>query len=249
MNHISVFLVVQDEAQHIERVLESVKDCDDIVIVDSGSTDETLTLARRYTSRIYHHDWQGMAQQKAYAMSLCRHDWVLNLDADEQLTPELKQQICDLAQSGEEIAGAAIPIREFFLNAPVDDRIKKHRHIRFFRKSRAHYGTEREHESNVIAGEVIELPGCINHFGEMSLTVKVDKINRYSSGRAADKVEKGEHSHVLKLLLIFPLMFFKSYVLRRNFLNGRRGFIGSMCNAFYAFLKEAKLYEQEHREK
>ncbi|MDO7710899.1 MAG: glycosyltransferase, partial [Pseudomonadota bacterium] len=90
MNNISVFLVVKNEAHNIERVLNSVKGFDDIVVVDSDSTDNTMELAAHYTDRLYNHEWQGMAVQKEYAKSLCKHDWVLNLDADEELTEELK---------------------------------------------------------------------------------------------------------------------------------------------------------------
>jgi len=245
MNNISVFLVVKNEAQNIDRVLKSVQECDDIVVVDSDSTDNTMELAGHYTSRLYNHEWRGMAVQKEYAMSLCKHDWVLNLDADEELTEELKQQIIDLVEQDNEISGADIPIQEFFMGFPTHAATRKNSHIRLFRQSTGKYGTERFHESAVVTGSIKSLSGCINHYGETSVEVKINKNNTYSSGKALDKFERGKHSSLLKLVVIFPLMFVKSYFLRRNFLNGRRGFIGSMINAFYAFLKEAKLYEFE----
>ena len=250
MNNISVFLVVKNEALNIDRVLKSVEGFDDIVVVDSGSQDETMALASKYTNRLYQHEWQGMAQQKEYAKSLCKHDWVLNLDADEELTTELKQQIIELVSQNNDISGAQIFIQEFFMGLPVNASTKKNSHIRFFRQSKSKYGVEREHESNLVEGKVQTLTGFINHYGESSLDIKVNKANKYSSGRALDKFEQNKKSSLLKLIIIFPLMFIKSYFLRRNFLNGRRGFIGSMVNAFYAFLKEAKLYEMElHKSK
>jgi len=245
MNKISVFLVVKNEAHNIERVLNSVREFDDIVVVDSGSTDNTMALAANYTTQLYEHEWLGMAQQKEYAKFLCKHDWVLNLDADEELTDELKQQIIDLVTNNNNVAGANIPIQEFFMGVAAHSSARRHRHIRLFRQSLGHYGTERDHETNSVDGPLISLMGCINHYGETSIEVKVNKANSYSNSRALDKFEQGKKSSLLKLLLIFPLMFFKSYFIRRNFLNGRRGFIGSMVNAFYAFLKEAKLYELE----
>ncbi|MDT8371110.1 MAG: glycosyltransferase family 2 protein [Gammaproteobacteria bacterium] len=245
MNNISVFLVVKNEAHNIERVLKSVQDFDDIVVVDSDSTDNTMELAAHYTDRLYNHEWQGMAVQKEYAKSLCKHDWVLNLDADEELTSELKQQIVDLVKTNNDIAGADIPIQEFFMGLPGHSAARMNSHIRLFRQTKAKYGSERFHESAVVNGVVTPLTGQINHYGETSIEVKVAKTNTYSSGKALDKFERGKHSHLLKLVVIFPLMFVKSYFIRRNFLNGRRGFIGSMVNAFYAFLKEAKLYEFE----
>lgn len=249
MNKISVFLVVKNEAHNIERVLNSVRDFDDIVIVDSGSTDNTMTLAANYTDRLYEHEWQGMAQQKEYAKSLCKHEWVLNLDADEELTAELKQQIFELVDQDTDVVGAAIPIQEFFMGIAGHSSARMNCHIRLFRQSKGQYGAERFHESAIVTGKTITLTGCINHYGEISIEVKIDKTNKYSSGKALDKFEQGKQSNVLKLVIIFPLMFIKSYFIRRNFLNGRRGFIGSMINAFYAFLKEAKLYECELQNK
>lgn len=244
MKGVSVYLVVLNEAHNIRRVLDSVQGCDDIVIVDSGSVDETLAIARQYTDRIYHKDWQGMAQQKEYAKSLCRHEWVLNLDADEQLSEPLKQQIQTLV-ANTDYHGAWIPIREHFLGQRLHRATHKNSHVRLFRKQLGHYGTERFHESPQVSAPLTRLSGEINHFGEVSVAVKVDKINRYSSGKAEDKYERGKRSRLAKLVLILPLMFIKSYLLRRNFLNGRRGFIASVINAGYAFLKEAKLYELE----
>jgi len=250
MNNISVFLVVKNEAHNIERVLKSVEEFDDIVVVDSDSTDNTMELAAHYTDRLYNHEWQGMAVQKEYAKSLCKHDWVLNLDADEEMTDELKRQIMALIAQDNDVAGADIPIREFFMGFPVHAATRKNYHIRLFRKNMGQYGTERFHESAIVTGAIVTLAGAINHYGETSIEVKVDKINKYSSGKALDKFERGKKSSLVKLLFIFPLMFVKSYLIRKNFLNGKRGFIGSMVNAFYALLKEAKLYEMglKHRD-
>jgi len=241
---ISVYLVVKNEEHNIERVLNSVSDFDDIVVVDSGSTDRTMELAGHYTDRLYSREWTGMAEQKEYAKSLCKHDWVLNLDADEELTDELRAQIHQVAQQAD-VSGANIPIQEHFIGQAIHAKTKKNRHIRFFRQSKGAYGKERFHESPVVEGNIVELDGAINHYGEVSVEVKVDKVNRYSSGKALDKFDKGKKSSLAKLLLVMPVTFLKSYFLRSNCYNGRRGFIGSMINAFYAFLKEAKLYELE----
>ena len=241
---ISVYLVVKNEEHNIKRVLESVRDFDDIVVVDSGSTDRTMELAGQYTDRLFYHEWTGMAEQKEYAKSLCKHDWVLNLDADEELTATLRDQIFEVAKQAD-VNGANIPIQEHFIGKAIHAKTKKNRHIRFFRQSQGAYGKERFHESPIVKGKIVELDGAINHYGEVSIEVKVDKVNRYSSGKAMDKFDKGKNSSLAKLLLVMPVTFLKSYFLRRNCYNGRRGFIGSMINAFYAFLKEAKLYELE----
>ena len=101
------------------------------------------------------------------------------------------------------------------------------------------------HESISVQGAVKQAKGAIRHYGENSISIKVEKNNQYSTLRADEKFSKGKKSNVLKLVLILPLTFIKSYIFRRGFLNGKRGFITSTVNAFYAFLKEAKLYEAE----
>ena len=123
---------------------------------------------------------------------------------------------------------------------------KKNAKVRFFRREKGSYDVAIEvHEMINVNGVVTRAKGVIFHYGVNDITVKVEKNNIYSSLKAFEKNKKGKHASLLKLLLVMPLVFFKSYILRRNFLNGRRGFIGSMINAFYAFLKEAKLYEYE----
>lgn len=239
---ISVYIVTKNEEHNIERAISSVNGLGEIIVVDSGSSDRTVELAMKYGAKVSHLDWQGMAQQKEHAKNLCSNEWVLNLDADEEVSPELKSEILDVIKRTD-ITGAKIPIEEFFLGFPIHGKTKKNSHIRLFKKDKGAYGRERFHETPTVEGNIINLKGGIRHYGEISIEVKVSKVNLYSSGKAIDKFEKGKGYSVLKLTLIMPLAFIKSYFLKRNFLNGIRGFIGSIINAFYAFLKEAKLYE------
>lgn len=239
---ISVYIVTKNEEHNIERAISSVNGLGEVIVVDSGSTDKTIELATKCGAKVSHHDWQGMAQQKEHAKNLCANEWVLNLDADEEISPELKSEITDVIKR-KDIAGANIPIEEYFLGFPIHGKTKKNSHVRLFKKNKGTYGHERFHETPTVDGNIINLKGGIRHYGEISIEVKVSKINLYSSGKAIDKFEKGKGYSLLKLVSIMPLAFIKSYVLKRNFFNGVRGFIGSMINAFYAFLKEAKLYE------
>lgn len=243
---ISIYVVTLNEEQNIRRALSSVSGLGEIIVVDSGSTDSTVEIAREFTKHVTHHSWQGMAQQKEHAKSLCSSEWVLNLDADEEVSPELRTEILDVI-SRADIAGANIPIEEFFLGSPIHKRTKMNSHIRLFRKKLGTYGNERFHETPTVTGKIVNLKGVIRHYGEVSIEVKVDKINRYSSGKAVDKFDRGKQSGLLKLVMVMPFAFIKSYFIKRNFLNGRRGFIGSVINSFYAFLKEAKLYELERK--
>lgn len=246
---ISVYLVVLNEENNIKRVLESVKYFDDIVVVDSGSTDRTMEYASQYTDRLYHRKWTGMAEQKEYAKSLCKHEWVLNLDADEDIGVAFKPALEALIEGDSGVIGANIPINDHFMGVEMHRHTHKNSHVRFFKKACGSYGKERFHESPTLIGKTVNFDYPINHYGDTGLEVKVYKSNLYSSGKALDKFEKNKTSSLLKLVLVMPFMFIKSYCLRRNCLSGRRGFIGSVANAFYAFMKEAKLYEIEVKNK
>ncbi len=239
----SVYIICQDEAKHIRRVLESVKDFDEVVIVDSGSSDETLEIAKEYTDKIYHQEWLGFAAQKEYAKELCSNEWVLNLDADEQLSPELKVEIEKIIEE-DSIDGLDIKISSKYLGSFNHPLSKFNRRIRFFRKSKGYYPEKLVHESIVVNGVIKRAKGFIFDYGILDLKTHISKINDYSSLRAKEKAQKLKKASLVKLVGVFPLSFFKSYIIKRGFLNGIRGFIAATNNAYYAFLKEAKLYEK-----
>jgi len=240
---VSVYIICQNEAQHIRRVLESVKEFDEIVIVDSGSTDDTLAIAKEYTDKIYYKKWLGFAGQKEYAKNLCSHEWVLNLDADEQVSPELQKEIEETIKENS-TDGLDIPISSQYMGKFNHSFSKFNRRIRFFKKAKGYYPDKLVHESIVVEGKVKKAKGFIYDYGIVNLEIHIDKINKYSSLRAQEKSEKRKKASILKLLSIMPLAFFKSYVIKRGFFNGMRGFIAAVNNAYYAFLKEAKLYEK-----
>lgn len=244
----SVFIICKNEAANIGRALESVDKFDDIVLVDSGSTDETLEIARRYPCRRYFQAWLGYARQKQLALELCRHDWALNIDADEELSPELRAEIAAFLQAPGNHAGLSIPIRESFSGVLSHPRTHQNRHIRFLHRARGHYDSSDVHEGIVLDGPAAKARHPILHYGESSIAVKVAKNNAYSTLRAEERHRKGRKPSISKLIVIFPVMFLKSYFIRRAYLNGWRGFVIAMTNAFYAFLKEAKLFEQGTRE-
>jgi glycosyltransferase involved in cell wall biosynthesis len=240
---VSVYIICQNEEQHIRRVLKSIKEFDEVIIVDSGSMDKTLEIAKEYTDKIYHQKWLGFAAQKEYAKNLCSNEWVLNLDADEELTHELKNEIEETMKE-DAVDGLDIKISSQYLNKFNHPLSKFNRRVRFFRKVKGHYPEKLVHESIVIDGKVKKANGFIYDYGTLDLKTHVTKINDYSSLRAQEKAEKGKKASLLKLVAIFPLAFFKSFVIKRGFLNGMRGFIAATNNAYYAFLKEAKLYER-----
>ncbi|MBE2984329.1 glycosyltransferase family 2 protein [Campylobacter sp. RM9344] len=239
----SVYIICKNEEKHIRRVLESVKDFDQVVIVDSGSTDDTLNIAKSYTDKIYHRDFTDYADQKEYAKNLCKNEWVLNLDADEELSSGLKNEI-EQTIVNNDADGIEVLISSMYLGSfnKYGRFIKR---IRFFKKDMGSYPKKLVHESINFNGRVKKSKNFIYDYGSNEISTHINKINSYSGLRAVEKFEKNKKSSFLKLAFLLPIAFFKSYFIRRNFLNGKKGLIVSINLAFYAFLKEAKLYEFE----
>ncbi len=246
----SVYIVTLNCGPWLQRTLESVKDFAEVIILDSGSTDDTYAIAESFpNTHISHQDWQGYAAQKSLALAKCQHDWVLNLDGDEVLSAELKKQIEHTIKENK-IDALITPINDVFLGVANSKHTKKHAKVRFFRKAKGQYDlANKVHENVMVEGQSIRAEGDIYHYGESSIFVKIEKNNQYSELKATEKFQKNKKPSLLKLVGVMPLTFFKSYVIRRSCLNGWRGFVNSMVNAFYAFLKEAKLFEQHQSAK
>ena len=241
----SVYIVTLNCGAWLQDTLYSVRDFSEVIILDSGSTDDTYAIAQSFPNvRISHQNWQGYAGQKSLALAQCKNDWVLNLDGDEVLSSELKNEIEQTIQANQ-IDALITPINDVFLGVPNSKHTKKHAKVRFFCKSKGQYDLENKvHENVIVDGQSVRAQGDIYHYGESSIFVKVEKNNQYSNLKAAEKFQKGKNPSLLKLSLVMPVTFLKSYFIRRSCLNGWRGFVNSMINAFYAFLKEAKLFEQ-----
>lgn len=244
----SVFIITKDEEKHIQRALESVKDFDEIVVVDSGSTDNTLNIVKKYTNKIFYNEFENYSKQKEYAKNLCENKWVLNLDADEEISDKLKEEISKTILE-DNIDGLEINISTLYLGKWTHNLGKYITRIRFFKKNLGYYPQKLVHESIKIDGNIAKAKGIIKDYGTQDLNTQISKINSYSTLRAVEKKQKNKKPSLLKLVFIFPVIFLKSYIIRRNFLNGISGFIGSFMNAFYAFLKEAKLYEIHNKDK
>lgn len=246
----SVYIICQDEEDNIARVLTSVSDFDEVILVDSGSTDKTLDIAATFPNvKISHQTWLGYARQKEHAKSLCRHSWVLSLDSDQTLSPDLKAYIIDMLENDKGYVALEGPIVSNDYLMKKSHRLSRYNTaIKFFKKNAGSYPDVSVHESVKVNGRVKRISAAIHHHGNEKIDEAISKINRYSTLRVNDKVKKGRKPSLMKLIFIFQYAFFKSYIVKRNFLNGTGGFIGSTCQAFYAFLKEAKLFYAHYQQ-
>jgi len=246
---ISVFIVTLNEEEHIERTLKSVTLFDEIILVDSGSTDNTLEIAKSYGAKVYSHPWQGFAKQKQYAMSLCSNEWVLNLDGDEELNADLTSAFKEIVDH-DKADSVRFWRNDIFINKPLSSWSKKPNNLRLYKRSKSFFDDSKlVHESATVDGTEIFINETFNHYGYHSVEVLVSKVNIYSSLKANEKFTKGKKFSTLKLLTLFPLIFIKEYIFQRKVFSGRRGLILAVMTAFNAFIKEAKLFENHQIKK
>lgn len=248
MINASVYMITKNEERYLRATLECLVDFKEVVIVDCGSTDSTPEIAKAFPNvRFIHHDWEGFARQKQYAMDQCTCEWVVNVDADEHVTPELAQDIQDTVNANT-ADGLYFVISDVFMGHACR-RWKISGRLHCFKKSLAHYDlTNQVHEGVIFEGTKVEkTKAAVLHYGIPDITTAVDKQNHYSNLKAKEKFEKGKKASILKLLTIFPFTFLAQYFGKQNFRDGWAGFIRSQLLANYAFMKEAKLMSHWHR--
>ncbi|OGI44350.1 MAG: hypothetical protein A2150_04820 [Candidatus Muproteobacteria bacterium RBG_16_64_11] len=245
---ISVFIIARNEADRIPTAIQSVRDwVDEVHVIDSGSDDDTLKVAALLGAQTHFRAWTGYGPQKVYSETLCRNDWVLNLDADEEVSPELQTEITALFAAGEPACAAyRVPILPLYTFQERAHPWTAHHHpVRLYRKSRAGFKDSAVHDSVVVReGRIGRLRGMLLHRSFRSLSHHVDKVNFYSSAQAEDLFQKRREPSLLALLLAPPLAFLKSYLLRREFVNGIDGIVISYMYAFQRFIRLAKARER-----
>ncbi len=244
-NKISAVIITLNSAATLEATLNALKWCDEIVVVDSGSSDATQDIALRHGCRFFDHPFDGYGAQKQYATSLASHDWILSIDSDEVVSAELQAELKSLF-SGDDLpyAGFRIPISLVFMG-----RLFRHGkeanllHLRLYNRKFGGFNDDKLHEKVVVQGAVKKLKNVIIHHSYRDLAHYFDKFNRFTSYAAIDALRKKKKVSQLKILLKFPAAFFIAYFLQLNFLNGFPGFVWSVNSAYYNLVKYLKLYE------
>ena len=242
---ISVFIVTKNEANNIDRLLTSLKDFDEVIVVDSGSTDDTVAIAKQHGARIIERDWPGYSKQKQYAMEQCKNDWSINLDADEQLPKNLIPAIKDSIQD-ETIDAIRFLRVDYFMGKPMPKYISLPKNVRLYRKSKANFdSTCLVHESAAIKGKtkLIRIP--FYHYGYNDYKLYSEKLKYYAELKAEEKFKKGKKASLIKLGLSFPFEFLRKLIIQRYVLFGWRGFVLSFLNARYSFMKEWNLFKKQ----
>jgi glycosyltransferase involved in cell wall biosynthesis len=245
MAKLSVITLAYNEEHNIAECLATVRWADEIIVVDSGSTDRTAELARQFTDKVLNVEWRGYGATKNLALEHATGEWILWLDADERVPEELAAEMQAIIRNNDgTIAGYSVARRAYFLGRWI-----RHcgwypgRVTRLFRKSRARFTESNVHEQIVVDGPIGTLQHDLLHYTDPNLQHYFHKFNRYTSLAAADLQAAGRKFSLLDILLRPAFLFFKMYILRRGFLDGMQGFILCVVSSAYVFTKYAKLWE------
>ncbi len=249
---LSLYVIAMNEERRLPLVLESAKDLvDEIVVVDSGSTDGTEEVARRYGARFLHHDWESVGHQVAWAEERCSHRWVLRLDADEVLSPRLREEIASVRRDGDR-DGYVLKIGEMY-----PGRTRPNPWVRHYRLIRLYDRDAFRMSGRIGFDDVVRvrpdatvgrLSGFVHHHSYLSIHDMVAKRNLATDRQVDRAIAEGKRYSPWRMVGAMTLNFLKSYILDRYFLYGFWGFIHAVGVAHMRFMKFAKFYERRHVE-
>ena len=244
MPRVTVTIITKNEAAHIGAAIDSASWADEIVVVDSGSTDDTVALAAAKGVRVESRTWTGWVDQKNFAASLAANDWIFSLDADERVTPGLAHEIKGLLNGEPPCAAYKVPRVTFHLGRWIrtTDFYPDYQ-TRLYDRRAARWAGHYVHESVTAIGAVGRLTQELQHYSYDDLSDHLDRINAYSTLAARQMYERGRRAGTLDLFVQAPAAFLRNYILRRGVLDGSVGLLLSMINAYSVFLKFAKLWE------
>ncbi len=238
---LSVIIIAKNEQRNIRRCLESVKWADEIIVLDSGSTDDTVAIAREFTDNVFLTDWQGYGVQKQRALERATGHWVLNLDADEAVSERLKNEIITVMMA-DRVDACRVPVQMYFYGKPMRFSSSPTRHIRLFKRAGARYSNDIVHEKIILpAGARIgKLSSALAHHSTRDVSHALYKINHYSSYSAKIRIQEKKQTGPGKILAGSLWMFFRSYFLQRGFMDGFPGFIFALMKAQGSFYRGIK---------
>jgi glycosyltransferase involved in cell wall biosynthesis len=241
---ITAAIICRDEEHHIEDCLESVAWCDEILVVDSGSTDGTIELAQKHATRVLHNDWRGHAAQRNFAQHQAAGDWVIHLDADERCTPELRDAVRAAVRRDPPVAGFEVRRHTFYLGRWID-------HggwypdwkLRVVRRGHGRFGGTEPHDRFLPDGPTARLEADLLHYTYQDFADQLRTIQRYSDVVATEWVKEGRRFSLVRALVRPPAKFLSCYVWKLGFLDGWPGFVIAVASAFHVLAKHVKHWE------
>ncbi len=249
---VSAYIITKDEEANIARAIESVAWMDEVIVLDSGSSDRTVDIAASLGAKVHTAEFNGFALQKNRALDLCKCDWCLNIDADEEVSPELRYSIERVLDNTSEAVFDAYEVsrKNFYLGRWISHMgwYPEYR-LRFSRRGKAGWGDSTIHESLDCKGQKGRLKGDLLHRPYRDLGEHIATIGRYTKIWAEREHAKGRRFRWIDILFRPPFKFLRMYVLKAGFLDGMAGLVASLMGACYVCMKYARLYEIESSNK
>jgi glycosyltransferase involved in cell wall biosynthesis len=241
---LTVTVITRDESAHIGAALESVSWADEIIVVDSRSTDDTVAIARRYATRVEERDWPGYSAQKNYAAQIASNDWILSLDADERVTPALADEIRRTLNGEPAAQGYRVPRVTWYLGRWIrsTDWYPDYQ-LRLYDRRAGKWNGRRVHESVTLDGTPGLLRHELQHYAYRDVSDHLATIDRYTTLAAEQWLAEGRRTNAIEMLVHPRLAFLRNYLLRGGIRDGAAGLLVSKMNSYYVFLKFAKLWE------
>lgn len=249
MSSISAIIITKNEELNIWECLNSLKWVDEIVVVDAGSTDKTIDIAKEFTKKIFIRQWDGYGAAKNFALEKCTSDWIFWIDADERATPELQNEIQIFINSNnQDYCALSMPRRANFLGKWINHcGWYPGRIIRIFRRSKGYFTDNKVHERLEVKGKIFRLKSDLLHYTDPTLEHYLNKLNKYTSLAAEDLVESKKKFSIIKMLVNPVWTFIRMYFIKLGFLDGVPGLILSFQSSYYVFTKYAKMWEQTNK--
>ncbi len=244
MSRLSAIVTAFNEAGRIEETLGRLRFADEVLVVDSFSTDGTPDIAASCGATVVQHEYESPAAQKNWAIPRARHEWVLVVDADEWVTPGLAEEIGETIGRSSAADGYGVRRRNFFLGREI-----KHAGwqndwvVRLFRRGKGLYRARQVHETMEVEGRVARLKGCLVHHPYRSMEDYWRKLKRYAEWNAQEARQRGRRMSPAYMMFHPPLRFLKSYLLQGGFLDGGHGLVVSLLTAVYAAAKDVRIWE------
>jgi glycosyltransferase involved in cell wall biosynthesis len=244
---VSVTIITLNESAHLAAAIDSAAWADEVIVVDAGSADDTVAIARDKGVRVSSRAWTGYVDQKNHAAALASNDWIFSLDADERITPALASELRALLATEPPLHGYRVPRVTFHLGRWMRTTdFYPDFQTRLYDRRAARWAGKYVHESVAVDGPSGQLASELQHYSYRDLEDHLDRINRYTTLAARQMHESGRTASALDLLVHPPAAFLRNYVLRRGFADGGAGLTLSLVNAYAVMLKFAKLWELQH---
>lgn len=245
---LSALIITLNEEKNIKECLDHLDWVDEIIVVDAESQDKTKEICSNYQVKWFQRRWPGFGPQKNFGIEQAKGEWVLIVDADERVTPELKNEILSVVQSMTPYSGFEIPRRNFFYGKWIQyGGAYPDYQLRLFKRDAGHYDQTPVHEQFILNGNAGYLSSPLDHYTEREISDHFKKFDQYTSLAAQHELERNRSPHWSQCLINPVLTFFKIYIMKRGFLNGVHGLIYSSFVAMYTFVKYAKLWELKQK--